>query len=49
MKLAINNYVYEFEFYYTLNHIAKYIGSDFIMSLYKNSSYIDDLKLNIIN
>ncbi len=45
VKLAAKNYAYEF--YYTLNHISKYIGSDFTMVLYKNSSCIDYLKLNI--
>ena len=45
VKLVAKNYAYEF--YYTVNHIAKFMGSDFTMALYKNSSCIDELKLNI--
>ena len=38
---------YAKEFYYTINHISKFISSNFTMILYKNSFCIDELKLNI--
>ena len=38
---------YANEFYYTNNHISKFMGSNFKMILYKNSFCIDKLKLNI--
>ena len=38
---------YASEFYYTINHISKFTSSNFTMILYKNSSCIDELKLNI--
>ena len=45
VKLAAKNYANEF--YYTLNHISKYSGVSYNMVLYKNSSCINELKLNI--
>ena len=38
---------YAAEFYYTENHISSFTSSKFTMVLYKNSSCIDELKLNI--
>jgi hypothetical protein len=38
---------YAKEFYYTTNHISKFISSNFTMILYKNIFCIDELKLNI--
>ena len=45
VKLVAKNYATEF--YYTTNHISKFTSSNFTMVLYKNSSCIDELKLNI--
>ena len=45
VKLVAKNYATEF--YYTINHISKFTSSNFTMILYKNSSCIDELKLNI--
>ena len=45
VKLVAKNYA--LEFYYTANHISKFTSNNFTMVLYKNSSCIDELKLNI--
>ena len=45
VKLTAKNYATEF--YYTINHITKFTSSNFTMILYKNSSCIDELKLDI--
>jgi len=45
VKLTAKNYANEF--YYTINHITKFTSSNFTMILYKNSSCIDELKLDI--
>ena len=45
VKLVAKNYATEFQ--YTLNHISKFSSINFTMILYKNSSCIDELKLNI--
>ena len=45
VKLAAKNYANEF--YYTLNHISKFSGVSYNMILYKNSSCVNELKLNI--
>ena len=45
VKLAAKNYANEF--YYTLNHISKFSGLSYNMILYKNSSCVNELKLNI--
>ena len=45
VKLVAKNYA--MEFYYTVNHISKFTSKNFTMVLYKNSSCIDELKLNI--
>ena len=45
VKLVAKNYAKEF--YYTVNHISKFTSKNFTMVLYKNSSCIDELKLNI--
>ena len=45
VKLVAKNYAKEF--YYTVNHISKFTSKNFTMILYKNSSCIDELKLNI--
>ena len=45
VELAAKNYAKEF--YYTLNHISTFTNANFTMVLYKNSSCIDELKLNI--
>jgi len=45
VKLTAQNYAKEF--YYTINHISEFTSSNFTMILYKNSSCIDELKLNI--
>ena len=45
VKLVAKNYATEFQ--YTLNHISKFTSTNFTMILYKNSSCIDELKLNI--
>ena len=45
VKLTAKNYA--IEFYYTINHITKFTSSNFTMILYKNSSCIDELKLDI--
>ena len=45
VKLVAKNYAKEF--YYTINHISKFTSKNFTMVLYKNSSCIDELKLNI--
>jgi hypothetical protein len=45
VKLVAKNYAKEF--YYTANHISKFTSKNFTMVLYKNSSCIDELKLNI--
>ena len=45
VQLASKNYASEF--YYTENHISTFKSSNFTMALYKNSSCIDELKLNI--
>ena len=45
VQLASKNYANEF--HYTENHISIYKNSNFTMALYKNSSCIDELKLNI--
>ena len=45
VQLKSKNYAKEF--YYTENHISTYKSSNFTMDLYKNSSSIDELKLNI--
>ena len=45
VKLVAKNYAKEF--YYTVNHISKFTSKNFTMVLYKNSSCLDELKLNI--
>ena len=45
VQLVAKNYVNEF--YYTVNHISTFTSRNFTMALYKNSSCIDELKLNI--
>ena len=45
VKIAAKNYAKEF--YYTVNHISKFLSQNFTMVLYKNSSCIEELKLNI--
>ena len=45
VKLAAKNYANEF--YYTLNHISKFSGLSYNMILYKNSSCVNELNLNI--
>ena len=45
VKLTVKNYASEFS--YTENHISKFTSKNFTMVLYKNSSCIDELKLNI--
>ena len=45
VQLVAKNYAKEF--YYTVNHISKFISQNFTMILYKNSSCIDELNLNI--
>ena len=44
VKLAAQNYAKEF--YYTINHITRFLSQNFSMILYKNGSCIDSLKLN---
>ena len=44
VKLAAQNYAKEF--YYTINHITRFLSRNFSMILYKNGSCIDSLKLN---
>ena len=43
--LTVKNYVNEF--YYTINHISRFLSQNFTMILYKNSSCINELNLNI--
>ena len=43
--LTINNYVNEF--YYTINHISRFLSQNYTMIVYKNSSCVDELNLNI--
>ena len=45
VKLVAKNYATEF--HYTQNHISTFISKNFTMALYKNSSCIDELELNI--
>ena len=45
VKLVAKNYAKEFS--YAINHVAKFISSNFSMVLYKNSSCIDELKMNV--
>ena len=45
IKLVAKNYAKEFD--YTVNHISTFISSNFVMVLYKNSSCINELNLNI--
>jgi len=45
VKLVAKNYANEF--YYTENHISRFSSQQFTMILYKNSSCIDELKLNV--
>jgi hypothetical protein len=45
VELAVKNYVKEF--HYTVNHISKFTNSNFTMVLYKNSSCINELKVDI--
>ena len=45
VKLAAKNYAKEF--YYTVNHISRFLSQNFTMVLYKNSTCIDALNLNI--
>ena len=45
VKLVAKNYANEF--YYTENHISRFSNQQFKMILYKNSSYIDELKMNV--
>ena len=45
VKIVAKNYAEEF--HYTENHISKYNSLNFSMILYKNSSCIDELKLDI--
>ena len=45
VKIAAKNYANEFQ--YALNHISRYYSQNYSMVLYKNSSCIDQLKLNI--
>ena len=45
IQLVAKNYANEF--YYTVNHISTFTSDNFTMALYKNSSCIDELKLNI--
>ena len=45
VQLVAKNYANEF--YYTVNHISTFTSDNFTMALYKNSSCIDELKLNI--
>ena len=45
VKITAKNYAKEF--YYTVNHISKFVSQNFTMILYKNNSCIDELKLNI--
>ena len=43
--LVAKNYVNEF--HYTINHISKFNSLNFTMILYRNSSCIDELKVNV--
>ena len=45
VKLTAKNYASEF--YYTKNHISKFISSNFTMILYKNNSCINELQMKI--
>ena len=45
VKLVAKNYADEF--YYTENHITRFSNKNFTMVLYKNSSCIDELKMNV--
>ena len=45
VKLVTKNYASEFS--YTVNHVSRFTGLNYKMVLYKNSSCIDELKLNI--
>ena len=45
VKLVAKNYASEFS--YTVNHVSRFTGLNYKMVLYKNSSCIDELKLNI--
>ena len=45
VQLVAKNYATEF--HYTLNHISTFTSKNFTMILYKNSSCIDELKINI--
>ena len=45
VKLVAKNYANEF--YYTENHITRFSNKNFTMVLYKNSSCIDELKMNV--
>ena len=45
VKLVAKNYASEF--FYTLNHVSRFLSQNFTMVLYKNSSCIDELKLNV--
>ena len=45
VKLVAKNYASEF--FYTLNHVSRFWSQNFTMVLYKNSSCIDELKLNV--
>ena len=43
--LTVKNYVNEF--YYTINHISRFLSQNYTMILYKNSSCVNELNLNI--
>ena len=45
VKLVAKNYANEF--YYTVNHISRYLSQNYTMVLYKNSSCIDELNMNV--
>ena len=44
VKLVAKNYADEF--YYTMNHISRFLSENFTMVLYKNSSCVEALNLN---
>ena len=44
VKLVAKNYADEF--YYTINHISRFLSENFTMVLYKNSSCVEALNLN---
>ena len=45
VRIVAKNYASEF--FYTLNHVSRFLSKNFTMVLYKNNSCIDELKLNI--